>query len=495
MNLINPAKAAQICSKFSSLRLLVVGDLMLDHWVWGDVSRICPEAPVPVVNVNHVSYTLGGAANVAANLKALGAEVDIAGVVGADDAGRRLRLLLRRLDIGTESLFAQDDLPTIMKSRIIANSQQVVRADIETCRSPQESIFRHVACYIEEHHRDYDAIVFSDYNKGLLRNGQALKLIQLISGVPIVAGPKPDNIKYFANIDTITLNASEGSQATGYSTGTVEGLSQAGDSLLKQTGCSNAIITLSSRGMALFRRSQPAVKVPALASQVYDVSGAGDTVLSVIALCRACGTEPEDAIRLASHAAAIVVRKVGTATVSCKELLSSLETDNKDEALNPDHKILSLAEACELTARWRSEPAPKRIVFTNGCFDILHVGHLRTLLTARKEGDALIVGINSDASVRRLKGETRPITPQHERAALLAAMQCVDAVVIFEEDTPMHVIETLQPDVHVKGGDYREDDLPEAQTVRSYGGKIVLAKILPGHSTTEIVLKTQGNSL
>ena len=491
MNLISPARAAGICSKFNSLRLLVVGDLMLDHWVWGAVSRICPEAPVPVVNVSHSSYTLGGAANVAANLKALGAKVDITGIVGADDAGRRLRLLLRRLDIGTEGLFSQDDLPTIMKSRIIANNQQVVRADIENCRSPQNSVFQRVADYIKEHHREYSAVVFSDYNKGLLWNGQALQLIRLIEGVPVIAGPKPDNVKYFADIDTITLNASEGFQATGHNTGTIDGLNQAGAALLQQTGCANAVITLSARGMALFRRDQPMTKVPALASQVYDVSGAGDTVLSAVALCRACGVNPEEAIRLASHAAAIVVRKVGTATVDCAELIASLENKSTDSILDPEHKILSLPEACEMIKRWRSESNPKRVVFTNGCFDILHAGHLRTLLAARKEGDALIVGINSDASVRRLKGEERPINPQDERAALLAAMECVDAVVIFEEDTPLQVIENLQPDVHVKGGDYREADLPEAQTVRSYGGKIVLTSLLPGHSTTDIILKTQ----
>lgn len=495
MNLISYKRAAAICHKFSSLRILVVGDLMLDHWVWGDVSRICPEAPVPVVNVSHYSYTLGGAANVAANLRALGAKVDIAGIVGADDAGRRLRLLLRRLDIGIEGLFAQEELPTIMKSRIIANNQQVVRADIEACHSPQESIFRRVAGYIKEHHKEYQAIVFSDYNKGLLWNDQAAQLIKLIDGVPIIAGPKPSNVKSFFGIDTITLNASEGFQATGHDTGTVDGLTQAGETLLKHTNCQNAIITLSARGMALFSASQPMVKVPALASQVYDVSGAGDTVLSVIALCRACDISPEEAIRLASHAAAIVVRKVGTATVDCTELTASLESRPTESLFSPEHKILSLAEAKDMVKCWKQESPSKRIVFTNGCFDILHVGHLRTLLAARKEGDALIVGLNSDDSVRRLKGETRPINPQQERAVLLAALECVDAVVIFDEDTPSRLIEALQPDIHVKGGDYREEDLPEAKIVHSYGGKIVLASLLPGHSTTDIIVKTQNKPL
>ncbi|MBQ7567943.1 D-glycero-beta-D-manno-heptose 1-phosphate adenylyltransferase [bacterium] len=492
MNLISQARAANICSKFKNLRILVVGDIMLDHWVWGEVSRICPEAPVPVVNVSHSSYTLGGAANVAANLRALGAKVDIASVVGADDAGRRLRLLLQRLGIGMEGLFTQDNCPTILKSRIIANNQQVVRADIEQCRTPNESVFSKVADYIRDHNHEYQAVVFSDYNKGLLWNGQASRLIQLIQGVPVIAGPKPSNVNSFSGIDTITLNSSESSQATGYNTDTNEGLEKAGSRLLQDTECTNAIITLSARGMSLFRQDQPMQKVPALASQVYDVSGAGDTVLAMLALCRACGIAPDEAIRMASHAAAIVVRKVGTATVSCEELIESIDSSANANVFDSQRKILTLDEAYERVQSWRQEPHPKCVVFTNGCFYILHSGHLHTLQTARREGDALIVGLNSDASVRRLKGDTRPINPEQERAELLAAMECVDAVVIFDEDTPLQLIERLQPDVHVKGGDYSPDDLPEAKTVHSYGGKLVLAKLLPGHSTTEIVLKAKG---
>ena len=316
MNLISRTRANNICANFQELKLLVVGDLMLDHWVWGDVSRICPEAPVPVVSVRNASYTLGGAANVAANLTALGAQVDIVGYVGADDAGRRLRLLLRRLGIGTDGVIVQDDTPTILKSRIIANNQHVVRADIENVRSPRRHVFQQIADYIRDHHREYKAVVFSDYNKGLLWNGQAAELTQLIERVPIIVGPKPGNVKFFSGVDTITLNASEATQTTGFATDTEDSLQHAGDSLLEQTHCENAIITLSARGMALFRPGQTRAQVPALAAQVYDVSGAGDTVLSVVALCRACGVEAHEAISLASHAAAIVVRKVGTATVS-----------------------------------------------------------------------------------------------------------------------------------------------------------------------------------
>ncbi len=491
MNLISRSRATNICANFNNLRLLVVGDLMLDHWVWGDVSRICPEAPVPVVNVRNSSYTLGGAANVAANIRALGAKVDMLGVVGTDDAGRRLRDLLSSLDIGIEGICLQDDIPTSLKSRIIANNQQVVRVDIELRCAPKESAFRHIVKYIEDKQDLYDAIVFSDYNKGLLWQGMGDKLVASVHKVPVIAGPKPDNIACFANIDTITLNASEGSQATKCDTGSSCGLLNAGEYLLQSLKCQNAIITLGARGMALFRPDSKCVKVPALASQVYDVSGAGDTVLSVVALCRALNIDCDEAVCLASQAAAIVVRKVGTATVTPEELLASLDSEPRANILAPERKILSLTDACDRINRLRQEPTPKSIVFTNGCFDILHAGHLRTLLTAKREGDFLVVGLNSDASVRRLKGEQRPINSQEERAQMLAALECVDLVVIFDEDTPLKVIETLQPDVHVKGGDYKEDDLPEAETIKSYGGKLVLAKLLPGHSTTNIIVKSK----
>ena len=490
-NLITRSRAANICANFSSLKILVIGDLMLDHWVWGEVSRICPEAPVPVVDIKRSNYSLGGAANVAANLRALGAKVDMVGAVGADEAGRRLRQQLSDLDIGTAGLCVQDDVPTILKSRIMARNQQVVRTDIELRRSPTEKNLQKIASFIAQHHSEYNAIVFSDYDKGLLWNGQGARFISLIKGVPVTAGPKPSNLTEFRGIDTITLNASEATQGTGYDTKEENGLLQAGASLQSKIACQNAIITLGARGMSLFRHGQQPAMVPALASQVYEVSGAGDTVLSVVSLCRALGIDGDEAIALASHAAAIVVRKVGTATISCEELLDSLGTNTKHTKLMPERKILNLADARARVERWRSGPTPKRVAFTNGCFDILHIGHLRTLLAARQEGDVLIVGLNSDASVRRLKGESRPINSQDERAALLAAMECVDMVIIFDDDTPLETIETLKPDVHVKGSDYNEDDLPEAGVVKSYGGKIVLAKLLPGHSTTSIILKSQ----
>ncbi|MCR4784627.1 MAG: D-glycero-beta-D-manno-heptose 1-phosphate adenylyltransferase [bacterium] len=491
MNLIEYEQSLAICRSFRGRRLLVVGDLMLDYWVWGTVSRISPEAPVPVVDIAHHSYTLGGAANVVANLKTLGAEVDMLGVVGADSIGRRLRLMLNRQGIGLGGLIVDEDYPTIMKTRIIANNQQVVRADLETRCAIGEAAWNKILHWAKNHRADYDALVISDYDKGLLWGDHLQELIKIFDGTPIVAGPKPTKLKRYLGCDLITLNAKEAKEASGFNTATDVGLEQAGRFLLDDLQLKNVLITLGERGMALFRKGEPTIKVPALASQVYDVSGAGDTVLSVMALGAACQVPIFQAMNLASQAAAVVVRKVGTATVSCSELLDSLQMKKSCGQLDPSRKILTAEEAAARVENLRHAPNPPQIVFTNGCFDILHVGHINTLLAARREGDLLIVGLNSDSSVKRLKGPSRPINSHNERAQLLAALECVDMVVIFDEDTPMALLEKLRPDVHVKGGDYKVDDLPESSLVKSFGGRIVLASLIPGHSTTEIILKSQ----
>ena len=495
MNLINRDRALNICQNFLGKRILVVGDLMLDHWVWGKVSRISPEAPVPVVDVQHYSYTPGGAANVVTNLKTLGAEVDLLGVVGADDPGRRLRALLRRQNIGVGGVFVNGDFPTSMKSRIIAGSQQVVRADLEMRTAVKSEVWEQMLKWLRENHSQYAAVVISDYDNGLLWENHIQEMLKIIGTTPVIGGPKPANIDRFRGTCMVTLNAGEAKQASGSDTATLSGLENAGKILLERLQIRHVVITLGERGMALFTKGAEMVKVPALASQVYDVSGAGDTVLSVMSLCLACHIDPCEAICLASHAAAVVVRKVGTATISVEEILEALDHKDRQSAVQPERKIFSRSDATARLARLRALPSPPVIVFTNGCFDILHVGHLRTLLTAKREGDLLIVGVNSDASVKRLKGEERPINSERERAEMLAGLECVDMVIIFEEDTPMALLEELRPDVHVKGGDYSEADLPEAALVKSFGGKIVLTRLIPGRSTTNIILKSQSEKL
>lgn len=486
MNLLSRSRARAITSGFQDLRMLVVGDLMLDHWVWGHVSRISPEAPIPVVDVQRDSYTPGGAANVVSNLKALGAQVEMLGVVGADDAGRRLRNLLRRQGVGVEGIFVQRGRPTSLKTRIIAHSQHVVRADLEHRVAVDASLWNRMLAWLEENRDRFSAVLLSDYHKGMFWDGRLGEMLARLEGLPTIAGPKPENLDKFRGVEMVTLNALEARVASGHDTATPEGLRQAGEALLERLGGRAVLVTLGERGMALFEQGRPMRQVPALASQVYDVSGAGDTVLSVVGLSRAVGVEPEEAMRLASHAAAVVVRKVGTATVDREELLASLDREAETTVREPASKILDAPAAEERLARLRSEPNPPRVVFTNGCFDLLHAGHLKTLLTARRQGDLLVVGVNSDRSVRALKGPERPLNPEGERAELLAGLECVDLVVLFDEDTPLELLDRLRPDVHVKGGDYREEDLPEAPLVRSWGGRIVLTGVVPDRSTTRL---------
>ncbi|MBQ7529574.1 hypothetical protein IJT10_06690, partial [bacterium] len=321
MNLIEYDKALNICNNFKNLRILVVGDLMLDYWVWGTVSRISPEAPVPVVDIAHNSYTPGGAANVVANLKTLGAKVDLMGVVGSDDAGRRLRLMLRRQEIGIDGVIVSEDYPTIMKTRIIANNQQVVRADLELRAKIKDYVWADLLKWAQANKDNYDAVVISDYDKGLLWDEHVPDIVNIFANTPIIAGPKPVNLERFKGCELITLNAKEAKMASGCDTGNIAGLEKAGQVLLEKLNLGSVLITLSERGMALFRKDQPMLKVPALASQVYDVSGAGDTVLAAMALGIASQAPIKEAMNLASHAAAVVVRKVGTATVSTEELL------------------------------------------------------------------------------------------------------------------------------------------------------------------------------
>lgn len=485
MNLLSRARAERLTAKFPGLRLLVVGDLMLDHWVWGSVSRISPEAPIPVVDVQRNSYTPGGAANVVSNLKALGAQVDLLGVIGADDAGRRLRNLLRRQGIGVDGLFVQRRRPTSLKTRIIAHSQQVVRADVEHRVAVDGGLWSQMLEWLSGARSQYDAVLLSDYNKGMFWNGRVREMVARLEGLPTIAGPKPENLDQFRGAEMVTLNALEAKVASGHDAFIEEGLERAGADLLARVGGRAVLITRGERGMALFEQGRTMRTVPALASQVYDVSGAGDTVLSVVGLARAVGVEPEEAMRLASHAAAVVVRKVGTATVDREELLASLDPD-PSQLREPGSKVMDAQAAAQRLTSLRTGPNPPRVVFTNGCFDLLHVGHLNTLMAARREGDLLVVGVNSDRSVRALKGPDRPLNHQAERAELLAGLECVDLVVVFDEDTPLALLDRLRPDVHVKGGDYREQDLPEAPLVRSWGGRVVVTGLVPDRSTTRM---------
>lgn len=480
MNLISPRRAAELTDRFSTLRLLVVGDLMLDHWVWGSVARISPEAPIPVVEVERDTYTPGGAANVAINLRTLGARVEILGVVGADLAGRRLRGMLRRRNVGTGGIQVTRDRPTTLKTRIIAHAQQVVRADLEARIPLGSELEQELVSWIRSREEPFHAVLLSDYAKGVFGSALVEELGRALPGVPRVAGPKPANLDNFRGVDLVVLNAREARAAS-----RCAHLERAGQILLERLGGGAVLITRGGEGMALFQHGRPLLTLPALASQVYDVSGAGDTVLAVMGLSCAAGASLEEAARLAAHAAGVVVRKVGTAAVDPEELLASIR--RFAAAGDTGAKVVGREELRDRLDNLRRSRGSLTVVFTNGCFDLLHVGHLRTLREARRLGDLLVVGLNSDASVRRLKGGSRPVVPLEERAELLAGLECVDYVVPFEEDTPIPTLQVLRPEVHVKGGDYRPEDLPEAEVVRSWGGRVVVARRVPGRSTTQLV--------
>lgn len=324
MSLISAERARKLLEQSSRLRVLVVGDLMLDHWVWGTVSRISPEAPIPVVDVDRYTYTPGGAANVVSNLRALGARVALLGVVGADDAGRRLRTLLKRQGVEVEGLLIDASRPTALKTRIVAHHQQVVRADYEKRHPLEAPLQERLLEWFASHCQDFDAVMLSDYNKGVFRPDTGRRLLEILArSRPAIAGPKPENLDLFQGATLVTLNAKEAAVASGSSTDSLEGVLQAGQKLRQRLAPSALLITRGEHGMTLFEGDQP-LSVPALASQVFDVSGAGDTVLATLGLTLAAGGRPEEAIRLASHAAAVVVRKLGTATASPREIVESV---------------------------------------------------------------------------------------------------------------------------------------------------------------------------
>ncbi|MGE0492601.1 MAG: bifunctional heptose 7-phosphate kinase/heptose 1-phosphate adenyltransferase [Vulcanimicrobiota bacterium] len=321
---MEPRRAEEIVARFSNLHVLVVGDLMLDHWVWGSVTRISPEAPVPVVDVDRYTYTPGGAANVVSNLRALGARVSLVGAVGEDESGQRLRTILDEQGVAVDGVLVDPDRPTTLKTRIIAHSQQVVRADFERRTPLPEALLEQSHQWLSERITSFDGVFFSDYDKGLFRSPGSQKLLTTAAQRPTIAGPKPSNFEVFRGLGTITLNALEASAASGVETSSDELVEQAGRLLLERSGAQAVLVTRGEHGMTLFRQQQPSFTFPALASQVFDVSGAGDTVLTLVGLCAAVAAEPEEAVAIASHAAAVVVRKVGTATATPEEILRSI---------------------------------------------------------------------------------------------------------------------------------------------------------------------------
>jgi D-beta-D-heptose 7-phosphate kinase / D-beta-D-heptose 1-phosphate adenosyltransferase len=465
-------------------RVLVVGDVMLDRYIWGNVERISPEAPVPVVTALDRNERPGGAANVAMNIVGLGAEAWLFGFCGEDADRAALAQLLA--GSGVESrLTPVAGHPTTTKLRILSGRQQMLRLDMERTDGYPDEACAALLTAAEAALEGADAVVLSDYAKGVLSEAVCQRVIHAARrrGVPVLVDPKHKDLRRYRGATTICPNRSELAAATGIAAQNQEALLAAGQRLAAELDVEYLTATLSEKGIAVLRPDSRMI-APAQARQVFDVSGAGDTVIATLALGISSGLEIETAVQLANVAAGIVVGKVGTVPVSRDELLTGL---TPEIGLHAQEKVLALDHLKVRAAAWRS--AGEKIVFTNGCFDLLHIGHVTLLEDARRAGDRLVVGINSDASVRGLKGPARPIVGERERARILAALAAVDAVVVFAEPTPLELIVALRPDVIVKGGDYDESTVVGAQEVRSWGGHVKIVPIVEGFSTTRLIAK------
>jgi D-beta-D-heptose 7-phosphate kinase/D-beta-D-heptose 1-phosphate adenosyltransferase len=474
----------EIEQEWGGKRLLVVGDLMLDKYIWGEVGRISPEAPVPVVRATHRSEQPGGAGNVAMNLARLGAHTTVVGFTGGDEDQRALDESLRRNGILPE-VVVSEGFPTITKMRILGGRQQMLRLDSERLEARPQADYDRLIQTVLARLPDCDAVVLSDYAKGVLTPEVCQRTIQAArrQGIPVLVDPKCVDFTRYSGATTICPNLSELSAAAHLDARDLKPVLDAAEGMVSQFGLEFLTATLSEKGIALVRAGSR-FTVPALARQVFDVSGAGDTVIAVLALCLASGLPAETAVELANVAAGIVVGKVGTVPVEKHELLAALAPQL---ALHAEDKVLTRPQLVNRVALWRANS--ERVVFTNGCFDLLHVGHIAVLEQARRFGDRLIVAINSDASVRELKGPSRPIVGERERARVLAALAAVDAVVVFDEPTPLEVILAARPDVIVKGGDYAVDTVVGATEVQSWGGQVRIVPLVEGHSTTRLIEK------
>ncbi len=467
----------------AQIRCLVVGDLMLDEYLWGKAERISPEAPVQVVDVVREELRLGGAGNVVHNLAALGADVSVCSVVGDDQNGRELLEKFCQHHIDTRAIFLDPGRRTSRKTRVVAAHQQIVRIDRESREALPSSVEQQLCTWIADHAREYRVIVLSDYNKGVLTPAVIAAVVAAadLAGIPVLVDPKGTDFTRYSGATLLTPNRKEAEVASGISIKDTASLAEAAAVIMGATGLQHLLITRSEEGMSLFSRGGEVVHIPTVAREVFDVSGAGDTVLATLAVGVASGLTMAESARLANIAAGIAVGKLGTSIVTPQEIIDTVSLAHKDSHA----KIKSLDVLSALIAADKNRG--KRVVFTNGCFDLLHFGHVKYLQKARSLGDLLVLGLNSDASVRRLKGLKRPLIDQDERAHLLAALDCIDYVVIFEEDTPLNLITSLKPHILAKGGDYSLDGVVGRDVVESYGGRVELITFVDGKSTTNII--------
>jgi D-beta-D-heptose 7-phosphate kinase / D-beta-D-heptose 1-phosphate adenosyltransferase len=479
-------------SELSRQTVLCVGDLMLDHFAYGEVTRISPEAPTPVIAIRREENVIGGAGNVARNIGCLGANCIYIGVMGQDEAGNMLaRQFVDDHPNLEPHLIVDLTRPTTRKVRFVSehHSTHLLRADWEISSPVSADVQRSLITAINAVLPRVGAIALSDYGKGTLTTPVIRALIDGARqhGKRILVDPKGNDYRIYHGANIITPNRKELAEAVHAAVDTADEIASAAQKLADIVDSEAVLVTRSEEGMTLYRRDQPVVHIPAYPVKVRDVSGAGDTVLAVMSILLAMNADYELASRTANAAAAVAVGKRGTATVTLDELRHRLLPSAT--LASEDKIVFDWAELTDRVAEWRRKGL--RIGFTNGCFDLLHPGHVRVLSEARAACDRLVVGLNSDASTRRLKGEGRPIQPAQARAGVLAALEAVDLVVIFEQDTPIELISALRPDVLVKGGDYQLDQVVGREIVEAAAGEVILVPLVAGHSTTSIVNRSR----
>lgn len=477
---------AGLVGKLKGKRIICLGDVMLDRYVYGSVDRISPEAPIPVIAVKRQSAMPGGVGNVARNVAALGGEAILIGVAGNDDAGKELKRLIADDERMIADLVYDKDRPTTVKTRFMAGGHHLLRADEgEGATDIDEGVEYQVLRIFESELADADAVILSDYAKGVLTPriiAEAIKQTRA-AGKPVVVDPKSRDFRRYAGASFLTPNAREVAQATGITCVDDEMAATAGSMAREDANAAAVLVTRSEQGMTLVD-GEGAQHFRARALEVFDVSGAGDTVIAALTLALTAGASNGQAVALANAAAGVVVGKVGTAVIHPDELANALHSEELGSA---EAKIRELPQLMERIERWRSQGF--KVGFTNGCFDLIHPGHISLLSQSKAQCDRLIVGLNSDASVKRLKGETRPVQSEMARAIVLASLADVDAVILFDEDTPLGLIQVTKPDVLIKGADYTVETVVGSDVVQANGGRVYLADLKDGFSTTRTIEK------
>jgi D-beta-D-heptose 7-phosphate kinase/D-beta-D-heptose 1-phosphate adenosyltransferase len=483
---VNSVALLATLAKCVGKSIMVIGDVMLDEYVSGTVERISPEAPVPVLHAGDTQFRLGGAANVARQILALGAQVTLIGTIGEDEAGMNVRRLCEEEGISAAALHVIRGRRTSRKIRILSQSQQLLRIDWEDraalVRSDVEALMAHVGQAAPP-----DAVMVSDYAKGVVTPALFATLARLpsLQSKPVVVDPKERDFSRYQGASVLTPNLRELGAAVGYSLDADDRskIVAAARSQIAIGQFQAMAVTMGDRGVLVIFAEGREVLIPALKRAVYDVTGAGDTAAAVLATCLSTGSNLEAAAAIGNAAAGIAVGEIGAVAVPAAQIADALTGADAN-------KILSRSQLERRIFDWRRQN--QRIVFTNGCFDLLHAGHLSLLTFAKSQGDKLVLAINSDAAVRRLKGPTRPVVSQQDRAAMLGALGCVDAVTIFDEDTPLETIRCVQPQVLVKGQDYRLDEVIGRQLVEAAGGRVILAPLLGSYSTTSLLARARG---